>query len=337
MYLTHPVDCPEVQKLLDGGIKDNNMREITLEELLEAGCHFGHQVNRSNPKAHEFIFEARNNVHIINLEATRDGLLTALDFVKKLASENGSMVVVGTKRQIREIIKEEVEKVRKEGASNIHFVTTRWIGGVLTNFHEVSKNFKRLNEIEEILSEKDSGYTKREKLLMEREREKLLDLYEGIRDMKSIPDALFIVDTHHEATAVSEARRLNVTTVGVVDTNADPGDVDYAIPSNDDAVGAVKLLVSVAMEAWAEGQKKKENTNSEMKKEAKPTKVTADEAQAGSKESVAVNEIAENTEKKEATKRAATKSEGAKPAVKNENREKAGKQSRVSSRQPAKQ
>ncbi|MBP9732739.1 MAG: 30S ribosomal protein S2 [Candidatus Magasanikbacteria bacterium] len=242
------------------------MRDITLEELLEAGCHFGHQVNRQNPKAQEFIFEARNNVHIINLEQTREGLLSAAEFVKKVAASDGTIVIVGTKRQIRPVVEEEVARARKEGARNLHYVTSRWIGGVLTNFSEVSKNFKRLGEIENILSDKNSGYTKREKLLMEREREKLLNFYEGVRDLKKMPELMFIVDTHHEATAVYEAGRMKIDRVGIVDTNADPAGVEYSIPSNDDAVGAVKLLTSYIIDAWIEGQTETDAANA--KKEA---------------------------------------------------------------------
>lgn len=237
-------------------IKDTIMREITLEELLEAGCHFGHQVNRNNPKANEFIFEARNNVHIINLEQTQAGLMEAAEYMKNLAAQGGSVIVVGTKRQVQPVIKEEVARARENGAENIHFVASRWIGGILTNFQEVSKNFKKLNEIEKILTDKNSGYTKREKLLMEREKNKLMSLYEGVRDLKKIPDALFVVDTHHETTAVYEAGRKDVTVVGMVDTNGDPTILDYAIPSNDDAVGAVKVVTGYIMDAWLEGQKK---------------------------------------------------------------------------------
>ncbi len=195
-------------------------------------------------------------MHIINLEQTRDGLLEAAKFIKNTAAQGGSIIVVGTKRQVQPVIKEEVTKARENGGENIHFVASRWIGGILTNFQEVSKNFKKLNEIEEILTAKNSGYTKREKLLMEREKNKLMSLYEGVRNLKKIPETLFIVDTHHETTAVSEASRKNVTVVGMVDTNGDPTIVDYAIPSNDDAVGAVKVITAYIMDAWLEGQKK---------------------------------------------------------------------------------
>ncbi len=302
------------------------MREITLEELLEAGCHFGHQVNRNNPKANEFIFEARNNVHIINLEQTREGLLNAADYVKKLSSQGGTLVVVGTKRQVQPVVKDEVERARAAGAGNIHYVSARWIGGILTNFQEVSKNFKRLNEIEEILSGKNSEYTKREKLLMEREKEKLMNLYEGIRDLKRIPDALFVIDTHHEATAVYEANRRNLTIVGMVDTNSDPTVVDYAIPSNDDAVGAVKVITSYIMDAWIEGAKGDKELKDKNGESGKAEKNKKSEAEDTGKESVVTNEIVENTENKEAVKRSSAKSTvKTKPAVESPNREKTRK------------
>lgn len=234
------------------------MRDITLEELLEAGCHFGHQVNRANPRAAGFIFEERDNVHIINLEKTLEGLLEAGKYLMNVASEGGSIVVVGTKRQAQNVVKEAVSKAIQSGAQNIYYVNSRWIGGTLTNYQEVSKNFKKLKELTEFINtpEKQKGYTKREVLLAGREREKLLTFYEGIADMPGLPSALVIIGTHHERTAVDEARKMGLETVGIVDTNSDPRDVDWAIPSNDDAVGAIELITAYLVEAWAEGQKK---------------------------------------------------------------------------------
>lgn len=233
------------------------MRDITLEELLEAGCHFGHQVNRRNPRADEYIFEARSNVHIIDLEKTRDGLIKAGEFLKQTAENGGSIIVVGTKRQAKDIVKEEVERARTAGSKNIYFIISRWIGGSLTNFSEVSKNFKRLTELNDFLSteSKRSEYTKREVLLFERERDKLRTLYEGIEGLPKIPDALVIIGTQLEQTAVREAISNGVTTVGIVDTNADPTIIDYPIPANDDAVGSIKLITSYLTDAWIEGAK----------------------------------------------------------------------------------
>ncbi len=232
------------------------MRDITLEELLTAGCHFGHQVNRRNPKADEYIFEARSNVHIINLEKTREGLLAAAEYVKELSKRDGSLIVVGTKRQAKAIVGEEVGRGLKEGGGKLYSITARWVGGTLTNFSEVSKNVKKLKDITELLStSKKEDYTKREQLMFEKEKIKLTDFYGGISSMTEIPDALFIIGTQGEDTAVSEAQKMDVETVGITDTNADPSLIDYAIPANDDAVGSIKLITSFLMDAWIEGKK----------------------------------------------------------------------------------
>lgn len=232
------------------------MRQITLEELLEAGCHFGHQVNRRNPKANRYIFEARSGVNIINLESTQEGLIAAAEYIKGLASRGGSLVVVGTKRQAQSIVKEEVKRAREVTPDTIHHITSRWIGGTLTNFDEVRKNFKKLEDLEKIVTSEDrGGYTKREVGLFEKELGKLKDIYGGLFTMKEAPEAVFIIDTHAENTAVREANRVGLKTVGITDTNADPSEVDYAIPANDDAVGSIKLITNYLIDAWIEGSK----------------------------------------------------------------------------------
>ncbi len=251
------------------------MKQITLEELLQAGCHFGHQVNRSNPKANSFIFESRANVHIIDLEQTHKGLIEAAEFVKTLASEGKTMIVVGTKRQAKQVVEDQVARARAVTPDSIFYITSRWVGGILTNFPEVSKNFKRLTELEGLVgTEKSKEYTKRELALFEREIAKLKNFYEGIRTMKTSPDALFIIDTHFEKTAVNEANRVRIPTVGIVDTNGDPASVTHAIPANDDAVGSVELLVSYIIDAWIEGAREAEkkelrSKNQEEKKKDK--------------------------------------------------------------------
>lgn len=234
---------------------------------MEAGCHFGHQVNRRNPKANRYIFEARSGVHIINLEDTQKGLIEAANYVKELAARGGSLVVVGTKRQAQQIVREEVERARAVTPETIHHITYRWIGGIFTNFEEVKKNFKKLTDLERITTSSDrGGYTKREVTLFEKELVKLKEIYGGIINLKSIPDAVFIIDTHGESTAIREASRVGLATIGITDTNADPADVTYAIPANDDAVGSIKLITNYLMDAWIEGSKGKAKTE---EKEAK--------------------------------------------------------------------
>lgn len=232
------------------------MKDISLEALLEAGCHFGHQVNRRNPKADDFIFEARSNINIIDLEKTHDSLLEAARFIQKLGKENKSIVIVGTKRQAKAIVKEEAERARAEGAKNVYYITTRWIGGMLTNYGEVSKNFKRLKELTKFLeSGNRKGYTKKEILLFEREKGKLESLYAGVADLKGAPDAVFIIDTHHESTAIAEAKKVDAATIGIVDTNADPMSVTFPIPANDDAVSSIKIITSFLIDAYLDGVK----------------------------------------------------------------------------------
>ncbi len=261
------------------------MRQITLEELLEAGCHFGHQVNRRNPKANRYIFEARGGVNIINLEATQEGLIAAAEYVKDLASRGGRLVVVGTKRQAQTIVREEVERARQVTPENIFYITSRWIGGIFTNFEEVKKNFKKLVDLEKIVTSEDrGGYTKREVGLFEKELIKLKDIYGGLYTIKEAPDAVFIVDTHGENTAVREAARVGLTTIGITDTNADPSEVKYSIPANDDAVGSIKLITSYLIDAWIEGAADK--TKAENKAAEVSAREAAKKAKAAEKESV---------------------------------------------------
>ena len=242
-----------------------HMREITLEELLEAGCHFGHQVTRGNPKARDYIFEARDNIHIIDLGKTKAGLEEAGKFISSLAAKNGSLIIVGTKRQAQGIVEEEVKRAKREALgkteNEIFFVTQRWVGGTLTNFSEVVKNFKKLKDLlEKLASEEErSKYTKKEVGLWEKERQKLTSLYGGVSDLKKIPDAVFVIDSHLEDLAIDEAGKMGVTTVAVVDTNANPEVVDYPIPANDDATGSIKLITSYIIDAWIEGKNKIKN------------------------------------------------------------------------------
>lgn len=252
------------------------MKTITLEALLEAGCHFGHQVTRQNPKAREFIFEARDNIHIIDLAKTKEGLDHAAAYVQAIAKKGGTMTVVGTKRQAQPIIEEQIQRVKEaltkdnpKTQPGLYYVTKRWVGGMITNFQQMEKNFKRLKDLTTLLSSKEqrSTYTKKELSLFDKERNKLDSFYAGVKDMKKIPDLLFIVDCHIEHIAVREAREMHIPTVAIVDTNSDPTVIDYPIPANDDAVGSLKILIGHIMDAWIEGASKqasKESTSTKI-------------------------------------------------------------------------
>ncbi len=235
------------------------MKDITLEELLEAGCHFGHQVTRGNPKARDYIYEARDNIHIIDLVKTKKGLEDAAAFIRDLASKNGSLIIIGTKRQAQAVVKDEVKRaIQQIGESEnggLFYVINRWVGGTLTNFSEVCKNFKKLEELSKKLEneEEKAKYTKKEAGLWLKEKQKLESLYGGIADLKQKPDALFIIDSHLEDLVVREAKAVGVATVAIVDTNADPSVIDHPIPANDDAVGSIKLITNYIINAWIEG------------------------------------------------------------------------------------
>lgn len=257
------------------------MREVSLEELLEAGSHFGHQVTRSNPKAREFIFEARDNIHIIDLAITKQWLEEAGAFVLSLSKNPGTtMVVVGTKRQASPIVTEQVKKAQEAirddaQKESVMYVSNKWIGGFLTNFSEVSKNLKKLKNIEEILGQKDSIYTKKELGLFEKEKQKLESLYGGIRNITKVPDVLFIIDSKMEELAVREANRTGVKSVAIVDTNSDPALVDYPIPANDDAVGSIELIAKYILEAWAEGKNSAKQNSEKPKTESEKPKTVS--------------------------------------------------------------
>lgn len=298
------------------------MKQITLEELLEAGCHFGHQVTRSNPKARDFVFEARDNIQIIDLAKTKEGLEEAAEFVEKLGEKGGSLLVVGTKRQARLIVEEEIarakevlEKDNKTYSDKLFFITQRWIGGILTNFAEVSKNFKKLQDLKDKLvsPEEKSKYTKKEVGLWEKEKQRLESFYSGISQMQGKPDALFIIDSHLENMAVREAQNMDVTTVAIVDTNADPYMIDHPIPANDDAVGSIKLIVSFILDAYVEGLKaQKPPKTEEQKDENLKPKTKNTEAKKGEP----------NVKEKPITKSEKPKTEKVKKATKPETKKK---------------
>ena len=223
-----------------------------MKELLEAGVHFGHQTRRWNPKMKPYIFGKRNGIYIIDLQKTLKLFNQVAEFVHSLASEGKRILFVGTKRQAQEAIEEEA---RRAGEFS---VTNRWLGGTLTNFVTLRTSIQRLKEIEGRLGDENSPLTKKEKLRLEREREKMAKNLEGIRDMEELPDALFIVDPKKEYIAVSEANKLGIPVIAIVDTNCDPELIDFPIPGNDDAIRAIRLFASRIADAYLTGAGKLE-------------------------------------------------------------------------------
>lgn len=222
---------------------------VTIRQLLESGVHFGHQTRRWNPKMKRFIFTERNGIYIIDLQKSLSYIDRAYEFVKETVAHGGTILFVGTKKQAQEAIYEQARRV------GMPYVNQRWLGGMLTNFSTVHKRLQRLKELEEIDFDDvaSSGLTKKELLGLRREKEKLERTLGGIRDMNRVPSAVWIVDTKKEHIAISEARKLNIPVVAILDTNCDPDEVDYPIPGNDDAIRSVSLLTRVVADAVAEG------------------------------------------------------------------------------------
>ena len=224
------------------------MATITMKELLEAGVHFGHQTKRWNPKMKEYIFGERNGIYIIDLQKTLKLFKDASKFVTELCAGGKTILFVGTKRQAQDAVAEEANR------AGMPYINQRWLGGLLTNWVTVQKSVKRLQELDEMAT--DGRYellTKKEVIKLERERKHLQANLAGIKTMKRLPDALFIVDSNNEAIAVKEARKLGIPVVAVVDTNCDPTVVDYVIPGNDDALRAIRLFTSKIADSAAEG------------------------------------------------------------------------------------
>ena len=223
------------------------MVEVTMKELLEAGVHFGHQTRRWNPKMKPYIFGKRNGIYIIDLQKTLKLFEQVVDFVQDLASQGKRILFVGTKRQAQEAIAEEARRCGE------FFVTNRWLGGTLTNFVTLRTSIQRLKEAESRLNDENSPLTKKERLRLERERDKMVKNLDGIRDMEELPDALFVVDPKKEYIAISEANKLGIPVIAIVDTNCDPELIDYIIPGNDDAIRAIRLFASRVADAYTEG------------------------------------------------------------------------------------
>lgn len=226
------------------------MAEITVKELLQAGVHFGHQVKKWNPKMKKFIFAERNGIYIIDLQKTESAIRTATAALQDIAATGQPILYVGTKKQAKDVISGEAKRC------NQYFINERWLGGMLTNFTTIRKSIKRLKTLEKMAA--DGTYDvlpRKEVMLLEKERGKLEKVLGGIKDMITLPGALFVVDTKREKIAIAEARKLNIPIIALVDTNADPDEITYPIPSNDDAIRAISLITGAITDSVLEGRK----------------------------------------------------------------------------------
>lgn len=240
------------------------MAIVTMKQLLEAGVHFGHQTKRWNPKMAQYIFGARNNIHIIDLQKTLAKIKEAYKFIRNIVANNQTVLFVGTKRQAQEIIKEEAERC------GMFYVNQRWWGGMLTNFSTIRQSVERLKKLEQLQQEsKSTTLTKKELVGVEKEKLKLVRGLSGIRNMEDLPGAIFVIDLPQEAIAVSEAIKLEIPVVALVDTNCDPDSITYVIPGNDDAIRSIKLITHIIAEAVVEGKelREKEEVTEEIKEE----------------------------------------------------------------------
>ncbi len=227
------------------------MTEISMKQLLEAGVHFGHQTSRWNPKMKPYIFGARNGIYIIDLQQTVRLFRSCYDFVHDLAAQGGTIMFVGTKKQAQDIVREEAERC------GMFYVNNRWLGGMLTNFQTIRQSIERLKKLEEIMADPEmiQALTKKEMSDNARAHDKLMATLAGIKNMRKLPDSLWVIDTKKEEIAVAEANRLGIPVVAVVDTNCDPDQIAYRIPGNDDAIRAIKLFTAAIAEAVIEGRR----------------------------------------------------------------------------------
>ncbi len=235
--------------------------KISLKDLLEAGCHFGHQASRWNPKMKPYIFTAREGIHVFDLAKTKEGLEEAAAFAKATAAKDGKIVFVGTKRQAKEVVKEVAQSV------DMPYVSERWLGGTITNWEQIKKRIKRLKDLKE---KREKGefrrFTKKERILIDREISRLEKLFGGIVDLEDLPEAIFVIDTKKEMAAVREANKKGIKVVALVDTNSDPDLIDYIIPANDDAVKSIELIVRKIGEAIGKKKAKPKKTEKETDK-----------------------------------------------------------------------
>ena len=277
------------------------MPDVTMRQMLEAGVHFGHQTRYWNPRMEPFIFGARGKIHIINLERTLPMLKEALDFLSRMASKRGNVLFVGTKRAAGQAIAEEAQRC------GMPYVSHRWLGGMLTNFRTIRQSINRLKELEAM--ETDGSFerlVKKEVLELTRERDRLEQNLGGIKNMGSLPDAMFVIDIGHEDIAVAEARKLGIPVVAVVDSNNNPELVDYVIPGNDDAIRSVRLYAQLAADAILEGKASVPQVAGD-KDEFVELDAEGNPVDSDSKEAAPAKKVAKKTAKKAAAKKTAKK------------------------------
>jgi small subunit ribosomal protein S2 len=224
--------------------------DVPLKSLLEAGVHFGHQTRRWNPKMKKYIFLSRNGIYIIDLQKTQKAIREACDAVRKTAAAGGEILFVGTKKQARDVIRQEAER------SEMHFVTERWLGGMLTNFQTIRRSLDRLADLKKTLGDETAVATrpKKEVQSLEKQRQKLDKVLNGVEQMTKLPAMVFVVDSRKEKIAVAEANKLNIPVIAIVDTNSDPDVIDYPVPGNDDAIRSIRLIASAVADAAIEGR-----------------------------------------------------------------------------------
>lgn len=247
------------------------MAQVTMKEMLDAGVHFGHQTQRWNPKMKPYVYTARGGIHIIDLQKTVVRANKAADFIKEVAANGGRLIFVGTKKQAIEPVQEAAAKCGQ------YYVTKRWLGGMMTNFETIKSSIDRLRKIDTMKEKGEFNYlTKKERAKLEKEYLRLTEFLSGIREMKEMPSAMFVVDLPKEHIAVAEAKRLGIPVVAIADTNSDPDSVEYAIPGNDDAIRSIKLFSNLIADAYLEGAKEWEgklrtmtDKQSDVAKEAK--------------------------------------------------------------------
>lgn len=297
------------------------MTDVTMRQLLEAGVHFGHQTRYWNPKMAPFIYGKRNSIHIINLEQTLPRFRELLRIVAKVAEKRGKILFVGTKYAAREIIKEEATRC------GMPYVDYRWLGGMLTNYKTIRQSIKRLKDLEALFERENAfrGMTKKEVLNLMREKEKLSACLEGIKNMGSLPDVLFVIDVDNERIAVQEAKRLSIPVAGIVDTNSNPDDIDYLVPGNDDALRAIRLYCKTLADAIIEARKQvgldtklEEDEESKVVKKIVKKKAAAKPAENAQPIAAKAKPLA-TKKKAPATAKEAAVSSGSKPAAKHRN------------------